>query len=252
MTRNFRIEERDGIAVVTISRPPANALDIQATEEVADIFAGLANRPSLRAVVLTGEGTSFCAGLDLKQVPSYDLKDQDRLVDALNRAYFNVYRLPCPVIGAINGHAIAGGMVLALCTDLRIAVDGDYLVGVTEVRAGIPYPVSAIEVCRAEMSKPDFRKLVLFGKNTSPQNAQSMGLFDELIDRNELMKRAQAAATEMAEMPKAGFAKIKQQSRQAALCRMEQAVRERKDPLFGEWLSEETISAATSVLRGDA
>jgi len=251
MARNFQIEERDGIAVATIIRPPANALDIEATEELADIFAELANRSDLRAVILTGEGKAFCAGLDLKQVPSYDAADQDRLIDALNRAYFNVYRLPCPVIGAINGHAIAGGMVLALCTDYRIAVDGGYMVGVTEVRAGIPYPVSAIEVCRAEMRKPDFRRLVLFGRNTGPREALAMGLFDELVDGTALMERANAVATEMAGMPGDGYAKIKKQSRQAALQRMEQAVRERKDPLFGDWLSAETVAAATSVLRGD-
>ena len=99
------------------------------------------------------EGKSFCAGLDLKNVPFFGDADQKRLLNALNRAFCSVYSCPFPVIGAVNGHAIAGGLVLALACDWRIGADRSLLAGLTEVLVGIPYPVAAIEIARQETAR---------------------------------------------------------------------------------------------------
>src|SRR3954449_9456015 len=107
---------REGpVAVVTLRHPPANGMSIELTEQIAAVFERLGQDKSLRALVLSGQGNCFCAGLDLKAVPGFDATDQRRLLNALNRAFFAVYGCPIPVVGAINGHAIAGGLVLALC-----------------------------------------------------------------------------------------------------------------------------------------
>ena len=129
--------------MVTLRRPPANAMNIELLEEMTEVFERLGQDKSLRSVVLTGQGNSFCAGVDLKAVPHYNDADQRRMVVALNRAFFAVYSFPGPVVGAINGHAIAGGLVLALCCDWRIAAKVQFLTGLTEVR------VEAIEAAIA-------------------------------------------------------------------------------------------------------
>ena len=250
MSENVKVEKRGAVAVVTMNKPPANALDIEFANETADVFGALAEDGSIRSAVLTGTGRVFSAGADLKKVPNYGADDQDRMVDALNRIFYSVYRLPVPVVGAINGHAIAGGLVLALCTDKRLAATGDYQVGVTEVRVGIPYPVSAIEVCRAELAPADFRRMVLFGQNIASDEAHGIGIFDEMVAPDRLMDRALACAEELAGLPRDGFMKIKNQMRQPAFERMRAAVEEKQDPLFGDWLSDETLAAATAVLRG--
>ncbi len=250
MSETIEVEKRGAVAVVTMRKPPANALDIETTNEIADAFGALAEDGSIRSAVLTGTGNVFCAGVDLKKAPGYGTDDQDRMVDALNRIFYNVYRLPVPVVGAINGHAIAGGLVLALCTDKRLAATGDYQVGVTEVRVGIPYPVSAIEVCRAELSPTDFRRMVLFGQNVAPDEAHEIGIFDEMVAPDRLMDRAMECAEELAGLPRDGFMKIKNQVRRPAFERMRAAVDDKQDPLFGDWLSDETLAAATAVLKG--
>ena len=79
------------------------------SEQIALVFEGVANDPSIRAVILTGQGKSFCTGLDLKIVPSLSEADQKRLLNALNRAFRAVYCCPVPVIDAINGHAMFKG-----------------------------------------------------------------------------------------------------------------------------------------------
>ena len=121
------VVQQGAIAVVTLTRPRANAMNLELTEEIAAVFQRLGQDGSVRSVVLTGQGKSFCAGVDLKAVPDFDEAQQRRMVDALNRAFYSVYSCPVPVVAAINGHAIAGGLVLALCCDWRIAVDTPFL-----------------------------------------------------------------------------------------------------------------------------
>ena len=130
------------IALVTLRRPPADAMNIELTEEISSVFQAFGQDGEVRSVVLTGQGKSFCAGVDLKTVPTFDQGDQRRTVNALNHAFYSVYTCPLPVVGAINGHAIAGGLVLALCCDWRFAATTPFLVGLTEVRVGVPYPVA--------------------------------------------------------------------------------------------------------------
>src|SRR4051812_3763132 len=104
--------ETGGVAVLTADRPPANAMDLELLDELVAAIEGLAG-DAPPAVVLAGRPGFFSAGLDLKAVPGYGPDEQRRLVEQINRMALGVYALPCPVVCAITGHAIAGGFVLA-------------------------------------------------------------------------------------------------------------------------------------------
>ena len=236
------------VAIVTLRHPPANAMSLELTEEIAAVFERLGQDSSLRSLVLSGQGNCFCAGLDLKAVPAFDVADQRRLLNALNRAFLAVYSCPLPVVGAINGHAIAGGLVLALCCDWRVAARTPFLAGLTEVRVGVPFPVGAIEVVRQELSPRVARELVLFGLNLRSDAAAEAGVFDETVDPDALLDRAMAKAIELAALPPAGFAKIKRGLRSRSLEAIEAAIAG-ADPLLHGWLSEETIQAAAAILQ---
>lgn len=241
------VDRQGPVAIVTLRRPPANAMDPALLAAIAETFAALAADTDVRAVVLTGEGRSFCAGLDLKAVPGIGDAEQRALLDALNRAFFAVYDCPVPVVGAINGHAIAGGLVLALCCDRRLAADAAFQAGLTEVRVGIPYPVAAIEVVRAELPPRVARELVLFGRNMPQPAATAAGVFDEAVEPTALLDRAIADAMTLAEIPRIGFIKIKRQLRRIPRERILAAL-DGDEPLYGDWLSEETLTAAAAVL----
>src|SRR4051794_22761025 len=100
--------EQDGVVAVTADRPPVNAMDVQLLDEVVAAVEQLAADPPA-AVVLAGRAGSFSAGLDLKAVPGYGAEERRSMVDGINRMALGVYGLPCPVVCAITGHAIAGG-----------------------------------------------------------------------------------------------------------------------------------------------
>ena len=126
------------MAVLNVDRPPVNALDHQLLAEGAAILEELRADPP-PAVVIAGREGCFCAGVDLKLAPTLDAEGQREMVDGINRLFGGWYSFERPVVAAVTGHAIAGGFILALCGDVRVAATtGRH--GLTEVRAGIPYP----------------------------------------------------------------------------------------------------------------
>jgi len=235
----------NGIEVVTLQRPPVNAMDLALLEDLREVFAALAYDSSARAVVLTGQGPTFCAGLDMKVVPQYGKADQLRLLEVLNETILAVYGCSLPVVGAINGHAIAGGLVLALCCDWRIVAPSlaDPQVSLAEVKVAIPYPVAAIEVVRSELPAQIARHLVLSGENLGLPEALAGGVFDESAPRGSLLETALAKAARYADLPRAAFATIKRQLKEPTLSAIVSALHEGREPLREHWISEETLAA---------
>jgi enoyl-CoA hydratase len=152
-------------------------------------------------------------------------------------------------VAAINSHAIAGGLVLALACDMRIAVDTGALYGLTEVRAGVPFPVAAMAVVKAELSPGAARELVLGGRNCDPARALSLRIVDELQAADQVLARGRALARELAAAPRQSYGRIKRQLRATALAEIERA-QGANDPLHGNWIGDETAAAAARVLRG--
>jgi enoyl-CoA hydratase len=222
----------DGVATVTVDRPPANAMDVTLLGELVAAIEQVAADPP-QALVLGGRPGFFSAGADLKAVPSYGADGQRAMVDGINRMALGVYALPCPVVGAITGHAIAGGMVLAICTDLRVASsEGRY--GLTEVKVGVPYPQAAIGVVRAELP-PAALRLFAFGNALhDAATCLRLGVFDEVAAPDAVLPRAQEIARELAAMPSDVYARTKADLRGELVGRMRAAAAD--DPLLARWV----------------
>jgi len=145
------------------------------------------------------------------------------------------YGLPCPVIGAITGHAIAGGLVLALCCDLRVAsLAGRY--GLTEVKVGVPYPQAAIGVVAAELAPHSARALALGNQLIGAAECLRLGVFDELAEPDRVLPRALELAAELAAFPPEVYARTKRELRHAASARLHAAAAQ--DPLLARWIDD--------------
>src|SRR5262245_22736677 len=131
-------EVRGKVVVVRFDRPPANAIELESATALETTLAELEADAGVRAVVLTGQGAFFSAGLDLKLVPTYGPAEQRAMIAAINRMVARIYGLTVPVVIAVNGHAIAGGLVVALAGDYRIGSHGTYHLGLTETRVAMP------------------------------------------------------------------------------------------------------------------
>lgn len=245
----FHIETAGQIAVLRIDRPPANAIDLDLAGAFATALGEIADDDGIAALVVTGTGSCFSAGLDLKIVPTYDRAQQQAMVTQVNRMFGGLYGLPVPTIAAVNGHSIAGGVILALACDYRIAAEGDYKLGLAEARVGVPFPVAAMAIVQSELSPPVARTMVLTARNSSPREAVSMGVLDELQPPEKLISRAIEVAQEMAALPRSVFARIKHTLRAAALKRIDDAINNRNEPMLESWLNAETQAASAEALK---
>jgi enoyl-CoA hydratase len=250
LPRHIQIEEAGDVAVVRIDRPPANAMDLELLAEGNEVRERLAAEGPA-AVVLIGRERFFSAGMDLKAAPSLSAAEQRATVDGINRLFFGWYTFPRPVVAAVNGHAVAGGLILALCADYRVCADDGQL-GLTELRAGLPYPLAAISVVRAELSAQTARRLVLGASLVDPSEALALGAVDELRPRDEVLGRAIEVAGELAALPRASYGVVKRQLRGPAIDALERALGGGAgDPALDAWVSDETAGAAAGILRRD-
>jgi enoyl-CoA hydratase len=229
---HIAISERDGVALLTADRPPANAMNLELLDELVEAIDGLA-ADTPPAVVLAGRPGFFSAGLDLKAVPGYGPAEQRRLVEGINRMALGAYALPCPVVCAITGHAIAGGFVLAVCGDHRVAsTEGRY--GLTEVKVGVPYPQGAIGVVRAELTAGAARMLVLGNRLVDAGECVRLGAFDEALAPDAVLDRSLEVAQELAALPAEIYASTKSELRAQTLTELRAAAA--ADPLLDSWV----------------
>ena len=219
--------------MLAVDRPPANALDLELLRAVVSTVQVVAADPP-RALVLAGREGFFSAGADLKAVPSYGPAQQREMVEGINAMALGVYGLACPVVGAITGHAIAGGLVLALCTDIRVASSaGRY--GLTEIKVGVPYPQAAIGVVRAELAPHAARVLAFGNQLLDAGECLRLGVFDEVVEPEAVFQRAVEIARELAAFPPDTYARTKHDLRGHTLERLRAVAAD--DPLLTRWVA---------------
>ena len=137
----------DGIVTLRLHHGKVSALDIELLDAMALAFTELADSDA-RAVILTGTGSSFSAGVDLFRVVDGGRDYVERFFPALARFILDLFAFPKPLVIAVNGHAIAGGCIFTLCGDYRLMAAGDARIGVPELLVGVPFPASVLEVIR--------------------------------------------------------------------------------------------------------
>jgi enoyl-CoA hydratase len=170
----------DGIADVLLSRPKVNAMSQALLRETRAAFERLAEDTSVKAALVRAEGNAFSAGLDLREVTSLDEPGLASFLDDFDAAFRAAFRFPKPLAAAVQGHAVAGGLVLAMCADFIAFGAGDFKVGLTELAVGVPFPRVALEIVRHATPKRAFRTLVFEAGTWSPSEVFAMGIGDVL------------------------------------------------------------------------
>jgi enoyl-CoA hydratase len=246
VSEHLRVEHHGDIAVIHMNRPPANAMDPALVAEGAQLLGELASQDP-GAVVLTGASGYFSAGLDLKIAPTLSPDEGRAFVDGVNRVFATAYRYPGPLVCAVTGHAVAGGLILALCGDYRVGSTEGKL-GLTELRVGVPYPGVAMAVVRGELAPPAVRRLGLRADLLDPSTALGLGLVDEVVAPDQVLPRALEVAAEFAALPKETYRLVKAQLRRDVLAEIERVLSGDEDPMLTAWSGGEMPGAAAAVL----
>ena len=231
----------DGIAVVAMRHGKANALDIEFCEAPAARFAELRSGVA-KAVVLTGQGKIFSAGVDLKRLSEGGADYIRQFLPALHKLYDAVFFHPKPVVTAVNGHAVAGGAVLACCADRRIMARESGRIGVTEMLVGVPFPALAFEIVRFAVPPRHLPEFTLTGAIYTTDAAVQRGWIDEVAEPGELLEDAFEFAQELALLSPAAFAQTKSQIRQAVTERVTQSGAATDIVVTDIWTAPDTLA----------
>ncbi|MAG57635.1 MAG: enoyl-CoA hydratase [Planctomycetes bacterium] len=240
------LDAERGIARVVLDSPKVNAMGSQLLAQLAVTFEGLAQNDSVRGILLEGNGSCLSAGLDLKEVVGMDRDRLEQLLIALDRMLVSVFTCPTPIATVMEGHAIAGGMVIALATDHVALRRGDYRVGLTELAVGVPFPRSAYEIVACGLPPRAVRRFVLQPDTLSPEDAYAVGFGDTLGDSprsTALTWLRQAAA-----LPPAAVAIAKLQIRESAIRRIQEQADAERPRLLDEILSDAGRAAMARAL----
>ena len=209
----MRVERRGQVAVLRMENGKANAMGPAFLERLEGMIAQIGDA---RSVVLTGQGSAFCAGLDLPSLVDQDRAAMHAFIRRFDALVLRVFELPQPLIAAVNGHAVAGGCVLALQADLRIAADRDARIGLNETQLGIGLPATVVETLRWQVPGSSLAPLTLEGRLVSPREALQLGLVHEVVPEPQLLESCLERAEALARLPPAGLRMVKTSLRREA------------------------------------
>jgi len=238
-----RADDREGgVRLLTLDRPPANALDERLLADLAAALAAAAADAAVRAVVLTGAGAFFSGGFDLS-APRRDETAARRLRALYRDAHLRLFTLPKPTVAMVAGHAIAGGLVLVLACDYRLGLDADYRIGLNEVAIGASYPKVAFEIVRLRLTHARAGELLLGAALYPATEAVRLGVVDELLPADRLETTVLRRAARLGAFPREAYAHTKAALVAEAVARVEAETEEEAARAGAVWTAPESRAA---------
>jgi len=214
------MEEHEGIALLRMDDGKANAIQERFLGELEN---ALEKASGADAIVLTGARKIFSGGLDLPALIDLPRPAIESLMEHFHETMRRLFLWPAPVVAAVNGHAIAGGCVLAMQADRRVMAEGDAKMGINEVQIGLPLPVVVIETFRAQLSPGSLADAAQEGKLFAPAEALEAGIVHAVSPPDSLEERAFALAGRLASVGRSAFSAVKGLLRRPAADALERA-----------------------------
>ena len=238
--------EHGTIRELRLARPPANALDPALLRALREALRE-ATAAGREAVVLSGSPGRFSGGLD---VPALLSLDRAGILDAW-RTFFALMRelaaSPVPVVAALTGHSPAGGTVLALFADHRVLAGGDFLVGLNEVRVGLPVPEVLLRALAYTVGERQAARLAVGGLLVPPDEALRVGLVDEVAPLAEVVPRAVAWARDLLARPRAAMTATRALARRPLVAAFDAVDDRMLGAVTDQWFSPEAQSTLRAL-----
>ena len=236
------IEHVGNVAVVRFEHGKVNALDL---EFLRAITATMNDLSDAGAIVLTGAGRAFSAGVDLRRIADGGAAYAEEFLPALSDAFLAIFDSPRPVVAAVNGHALAGGCIIAAAADVRLMSAGT--IGLTELLVGVQFPTVPLEIARHAFG-PRAARLALTATTFGVDDALRLGLVDEVLSPEQLLPAAVEQAEALASYPAHVYAATKEQLHRDARRRIDER-RDADDKAATQvWTDDSTLANITAFL----
>ncbi len=238
----------DDVAVLRLEGGKANAMTPDLLDTIERMIDGFERSPAT-AAVLTGYERYFSGGLALPHIIDFDIVEMRGFIEHFARAMTRVFACGKPIVAALNGHAIAGGCVLALTCDWRIAVDDPGVrIGLNETQLGIGLPAIVLEALRTAVPPASLSPIAIEGTLFAPADALALGLVHEVVPAGKLLERATAKARSYAALPSAAVAQVKHALRAHSLETVARTAEADTARWLETWFSPEARSRLRAVV----
>lgn len=244
----IEIENHGPMREIRLSRPPVNALNSELVSALRKALQGAAES-GCEGVVLSGRPGMFSAGLDLKALLQMSREQMGEFWRDFFALLEQVARFPMPIVAALTGHSPAGGAVIALFCDRRIAADGPFKIGLNEVRVGlvVPWPIQAAFI--RQLGAHRAGQLLVKGVLMSPAQALENGFVEEVVAAGETVSAALEWLRELAGLPRTAMLETRRMTREALAAPLAEVSAADVQIMLDHWFAEETQQALREVLQ---
>jgi enoyl-CoA hydratase/carnithine racemase len=235
------IERHGNVAVLRLRNGVTNPIDLDFVNLISDVLSDVKKDSKIKALVFaSGNDKFFSIGFNIPELYGLSREDFTTFYRAFNRLSLEIFTFPKPTIAAITGHAIAGGCVLAICCDHRFIAEGRKLMGLNEVKLGVPVPYPAYVMLEQLVGPRNAYKISSTGDFFEPEKALELGLVDNVLPIGEVMKAALEKVGSLGVMPEDAFEVIKQNSVEDVSAKIIKREDEMERKFIDCWYSEGT------------
>ena len=234
--KEVKIEEHENVAVLRLDNKVTNAVSITLIENLSDEINQI--RGKYRGMILTGGTKFFSIGFNLPELLKLDRSGMTDFFHNFNQVVLDIFTLPIPTACAITGHAIAGGTILASSCDYRFLASGRKLMGLNEIKLGIPVPYLTDLMLRQIVGDRAATEMIYLGEFIEPEKALSIGLADEVLSQDKVENRAIEKITEIAALPGQAFAAIKANRVESIRLAYEKNYKVKNETFLDCWFSQ--------------
>jgi enoyl-CoA hydratase/carnithine racemase len=239
MAGTVKVAVDGGLATVRMGRAHGNAIDPGLATDLAGAFQKASLDPDVRGVLLAAAGKLFSPGLDVQDLFGLDRAEMGQFMADFHRTLFTMFAFPKPMVAAIHGHAIAGGCVISLTADWRVLAEGK-LIGLNEIRVGVPLPYGVTQILREVISAPHITEVALAGRNYKGTEALAPGLAHEVYPPEGFEEHCLQRLDDLASRDLRAYSATKRYFRSAAVERVVGREDKLREEFLDSWFSPET------------
>ena len=247
---DISVEISGTVAILKLCRKTTNAINHPLVKELSVALQDIQSNDDVHSLVLTSENDKFFSiGLDIPQLYNLTRGDFQLFFHDFNQLCIDLLSFPKPTFAAITGHAIAGGCILTLCCDYRIIAEGRKLMGLNEVKLGVPVPYPAACILPYLVGYRNAREMMYTGNFCSPEEAFSMGLVDEVVPIEQVQSMSIEKATTLSAGSTQALAHIKKDHIEPIKSQIEKYLEEKEQNFVSRWYADETRNNLKEALK---
>ncbi|MFX0093604.1 MAG: enoyl-CoA hydratase/isomerase family protein [Candidatus Hodarchaeota archaeon] len=244
------LEIHENVGVVKLNRGVTNAINLELVNELAENLKDIRNDSDILGLVLTSSNNKFFAiGFDIPELFELNMEGFREFYQSFNRLCLDLYTLPKPTIAALSGHAIAGGCILALCCDYRLIAEGRKLMGLNEIKLGVPIPYPADCMLRELVGVQIAREVTDIGDFYPSDKLLQMGMVDHVFPLEQLQSKAIDKAKLLGTFPAQAFQMIKYNRIERVETQIRRNLAEKEQFFLECWYSEEARALLREAIK---